>query len=375
MSLPDDQAYMAQALTLAALGRFTTQPNPHVGCLLVKDGQIIGQGYHQQAGQPHAERIALAAAGSNAQGATAYVTLEPCSHHGLTPPCSQALIEAGIKRVVAATTDPNPLVAGRGFYQLQQASIEVTHGVLASQAEQLNRAFFKRMRSGLPYLQLKLAASLDGRTALASGASQWITSPEARQDVQDFRAQSSAILSTSATVLADDPLLSVRFEQLPRASQQSYPLDVVRQPLRVIIDSQNRVHPQLRLFQQTSEIWLARKQADNHRWPTHVKQCCLPMQGQHLDLTALLMQLAKAGHNSVWVEAGAQLAGALLQAQLVDELIVYLAPKLLGDQARALCQLPLLTQLDQALSFSISELTQIGPDIRIILKPQKPMHS
>lgn len=214
-----DEFYMARAFELARLGRFTTAPNPNVGCVIVRDGEIVGEGYHLRAGEPHAEVHALRMAGDKARGATAYVTLEPCSHHGRTPPCADALVAAGVTRVVAAMQDPNPQVAGRGLYKLQQAGVEVRHGLMLAEAEAVNLGFLKRMRTGFPYVQLKLGASLDGRTAMASGESQWITSPEARQDVQRLRAQSAAILSTSATVLADDPSLTVRWDELtPRRS-------------------------------------------------------------------------------------------------------------------------------------------------------------
>ena len=211
------------ALKLAQRGRFTTHPNPNVGCVIVKDGEIVGEGYHQRAGEPHAEVHALRMAGEKAKGATAYVTLEPCSHHGRTPPCCDALIAAGVARVVASMQDPNPQVAGRGLYRLQQAGIDVSHGLMMSEAEQLNKGFLKRMRTGFPYIQLKLGASLDGRTAMASGESQWITSPQAQRDVQRQRAQSHAILTSSATVLADDPALTVRWSELDEQTQALYP--------------------------------------------------------------------------------------------------------------------------------------------------------
>lgn len=216
----------------------------------MRDGEIVGEGYHLRAGEPHAEVHALRMAGDKARGATAYVTLEPCSHHGRTPPCADALVAAGVTRVVAAMQDPNPQVAGRGLYKLQQAGVEVRHGLMLAEAEAVNPGFLKRMRTGFPYVQLKLGASLDGRTAMASGESQWITSPEARQDVQRLRAQSAAILSTSATVLADDPSLTVRWDELDAETQRLYPRDNLRQPLRILLDSQNRITPQHRVVQQ-----------------------------------------------------------------------------------------------------------------------------
>ena len=358
-----DEIYMARALKLAQRGRFTTHPNPRVGCVIVNDGEIVGEGFHDRAGEPHAEVHALRMAGALARGATAYVTLEPCSHHGRTPPCCDALIAAGVTRVVAAMQDPNPQVAGRGLYRLQQEGIEVSHGLMMSDAEALNKGFLKRMRTGFPYVQLKLGASLDGRTAMANGESQWITSPQARRDVQQLRAQSHAILSSSATVLADDPALTVRREELNAETQARYPQEHLRQPVRIIIDSQNRVTPQHQLVNLPGETWIARTHADNGHWPETVREIIVPEHNGHVDLVMLMMMLGKQQINSVWVEAGAHLAGALLQAGLVDELIIYLAPKLLGSDARGLCVLPGLSALADAPHFKFNEIRQVGPDV------------
>jgi diaminohydroxyphosphoribosylaminopyrimidine deaminase/5-amino-6-(5-phosphoribosylamino)uracil reductase len=371
----NDDFYMARAFELARKGRFTTTPNPNVGCVIVRDGEIVGEGFHLKAGGPHAEVHALRMAGERARGATAYVTLEPCSHHGRTPPCADALLAAGVSRVVAAMQDPNPEVAGRGLYRLKEAGVEVSNGLMLSQAESVNLGFLKRMRTGFPYVQLKMAASIDGRTAMASGESQWITSAAARQDVQRFRAESSAILSSSATVLADDPSLTVRWSELGEETQRQYPSEFastegVRQPLRVIVDSQNRVTPQHKLVQQPGETLLARLQADDHVWPESTQQLLVPATSSNrVDLVILMMQLAKRQVNSVWVEAGAELAGALLQAGLVDELIVYMAPKLLGDSARGLCVLPGLEKLADAPTFEFSDVRQVGSDLRLRMKP------
>lgn len=365
-----DEFYMARAFDLARLGRFTTSPNPNVGCVLVRDGEIVGEGYHLCAGEPHAEVHALRMAGEKARGATVYVTLEPCSHHGRTPPCSDALAAAGVARVVAAMQDPNPQVAGRGLYKLKQAGIAVDHGLMLAEAEATNLGFLKRMRTGFPYLQLKMATSLDGRTAMASGESQWITSPQARQDVQRFRAESAAILSTSATVLADDPSLTVRWSELDADTQALYPKNRLRQPTRIILDSHNRVTPQHKVIQQDGPCWLVRVDADDQPWPANIEQLLLPQHGNGVDLVLLMMQLGKRQINSIWVEAGPQLAGALLQAGVVDELILYIAPKLLGSNARGLCELTGLTSLAQAPEFVFSEVRQVGPDLRLRLKPK-----
>ncbi|POT98067.1 MULTISPECIES: bifunctional diaminohydroxyphosphoribosylaminopyrimidine deaminase/5-amino-6-(5-phosphoribosylamino)uracil reductase RibD [Enterobacteriaceae] len=364
-----DELYMARALKLAQRGRYTTHPNPNVGCVIVKNGEIVGEGFHFRAGEPHAEVHALRMAGDRARGATAYVTLEPCSHHGRTPPCCEALINAGVARVVAAMQDPNPQVAGRGLYRLSQEGIEVSHGLMMSEAERLNRGFLKRMRTGFPWIQLKLGASLDGRTAMANGESQWITSPEARRDVQRLRAQSHAILTSSATVLADDPALTVRWDELGADTQARYSQADVRQPVRIVVDSQNRVTPTHRLVQQPGETWFARTRADERQWPDGVRSILVPEHNGHLDLVSLMMLLGREQINSIWVEAGAQMAGALLQAGLVDELIVYLAPKLLGSEARGLCVLPGLESLAAAPALKFTEIRQVGPDLCLHLIP------
>ncbi|MFB6434815.1 MAG: bifunctional diaminohydroxyphosphoribosylaminopyrimidine deaminase/5-amino-6-(5-phosphoribosylamino)uracil reductase RibD [Candidatus Malihini olakiniferum] len=366
-----DEFWMARVLELARRGRFTTSPNPNVGCVIVRDGEMVGEGYHLRAGESHAEVYALCMAGKRARGATVYVTLEPCNHQGRTPPCTDALISAGVARVVVAMQDPNPKVAGRGLHRLQQAGITVSHGLMIQDAEQVNLGFLKRMRTGIPYVRLKIASSLDGRTAMASGESKWISSPEARQDVQRFRAESSAILSSSATVLADNPLLTVRWDALDLDTQQQLPNMNLPQPIRVIVDSHDRVTPQHQLTHQKGQTWLASTRPNNDTtWSKSVTHLILPAHRGGVDLVALMMILGKRQINSVWVEVGATLAGALLNAGVVDELIVYMVPKLLGQDARALCILPGLKQLAQAPSFTLTEARQVGPDLRLRLIPQ-----
>ena len=366
-----DLMWMDRALALAARGRFTTAPNPNVGCVLIRDGELVGEGWHQKAGEPHAEVHALRAAGEQARGATAYVTLEPCSHYGRTPPCALALVDAGIRRVVVAMTDPNPLVAGRGLEILRTAGIEVLCGVREAEAKALNPGFIKRMQTGLPWVRVKLAASLDGRTALANGQSQWITGPAARADVQAWRARSSAILSGADTVLLDNPSLNVRWHELPSEIQAEYPQSAVRQPVRILVDSRQRLRSESRLFSLPGFVWLARTQAEG-LWPDNTEQLLLPLaESGKLDLQALLCELGTRGINEIWVEAGRQLAGALVSQQWVDELILYLAPKLLGEGAQGLLALPELESLAQAPLFSLREACQIGDDLRLTLQPRK----
>ncbi|MGF1699250.1 bifunctional diaminohydroxyphosphoribosylaminopyrimidine deaminase/5-amino-6-(5-phosphoribosylamino)uracil reductase RibD [Photobacterium makurazakiensis] len=368
MFSPIDHAMMRRAIELAKRGLFTTAPNPNVGCVIAHEEEIVGEGYHYQAGQPHAEVFALRAAGAKARGATAYVTLEPCSHFGRTPPCAKALVEAGVGRVVCAMVDPNPKVAGRGIEMLQVAGIEVQTGLLELDAKALNPGFIKRMKTGKPFVQLKLAASLDGRTALANGESKWITGPAARADVQRYRAKAGAILSTSATVLADDPSLNIRWKELGDETHRHYPEENLRQPKRVVIDSQNRVTPNHHLIGLPGEIMLVRHQADNVLWPTNVEQFVMsaPVNAQGgIDLDALMVELAANDINHIWVEAGAQLAGGLLAAGLVDELILYQAPKLMGSDSRGLVDLKGLLAMSDVPELTITDVRMVGPDIRI----------
>jgi len=356
----DDAAYMARALRLAERGVLTTAPNPRVGCVLVRDGAVVGEGWHERAGEPHAEINALHQAGSQAAGATAYVTLEPCCHHGRTPPCTDALLAAGVKRVVAAMEDPNPQVAGTGLAVLQAAGIDTAAGLLAVAAEQLNAGFVMRMRQGRPWVRCKLAMSLDGRTAMASGESRWITGDAARHDVQRLRARSDAIMTGVATVLADDPSLTVRLDTLD---------DGFRQPLRVILDSRLRTPPDAKLLDLPGEtlIITGAVDADNEARLTRsgIRVVSLPLQAGRLDLPVVLQYLATLQINEVHLEAGATLCGALLQAGLVDELVIYMAPHLMGDIARGLFTLPGLEQMAQRIKLSITDIRAVGDDWRI----------
>ncbi len=366
----DDSRYMARAIELARRGRFTTSPNPNVGCVIVNNGQIVGEGWHQIAGGPHAEVVALKQAGEQAQGATCYVTLEPCSHFGRTPPCAQALIAAKVSKVIAAMVDPNPQVSGSGLQQLAAVGIETHAGLLEADAQALNRGFIKRMTQKRAFVRCKMASSLDGKTALANGLSQWITSADARADVQQFRAQSCAIISGADTVLADNALLNVRRDDSPRlktmvASEQ------VRQPVRVIIDTQNRLTPDLRLFSQHSPIILIRQHLEKSlQWPQFVEQIVVSQCDGKADLVEVVRILSERGFNHLWIEAGATLAGAFINQQLVDEVILYQAPKLMGDQSRSLLNLPELTTMSQVIDLTISDLRMVGRDIRITAEPK-----
>jgi len=367
---PADRQWMSRALTLAARGLYTTEPNPRVGCVLVKGEQVVGEGWHVQAGEGHAEVNALAQAGEQARGATAYVTLEPCSHVGKTPPCADALIAAGVSRVVAAMQDPNPLVAGNGLQRLRDAGIEVTCGLLEEQARELNPGFIKRMQLGLPWVRVKLAMSLDGRTAMASGESKWITGPAARSDVQRLRARSGAVISGADSVLLDDSALTVRASELGLSDEEASAA-VQRQPLRVLIDSLRRVPLEQRFFREsgpTLVISTSAEQAAESYQSIGSELLALPGDDGKVDLPTVLRTLAERGCNEVLVEAGAALSGAFWRAGLVDELIVYMAPRLLGSQARPLMQLP-FESMSEAMDVAVSDMRAIGQDWRITARP------
>lgn len=362
-----DRTHMARAIRLAALGLYTTDPNPRVGCVLVRDDVVVGEGWHQRAGGPHAERVALEAAGAKARGATAYVSLEPCCHHGKTPPCTDALIEAGVARVIMAMRDPNPLVSGAGLELLRAQGIDVGIGLLEEEARRLNPGFIKRMEQGLPYVRCKLAASLDGRTAMASGESQWITSDAARRDVQLLRARSSAILTGVGTVVADDPALNVRLTagDLPGFEGDG----PVHQPVRVVVDSRLRTPPTARMLNLPGLNLIACLDPEPGRVAqleaagAHVR--VLPAVGGGVDLDSLLRFLARQEINEVLIEAGATLAGAALQAGLVDEVVLYLAPHLMGDAGLGLFHLPGLELMRDRLPLAIQDVRRVGPDLRV----------
>lgn len=374
MSQPAEQAildahYMARALELARKGRYSTHPNPRVGCVIVRDGQVVGEGWHVRAGEPHAEVHALRAAGGLARGATAYVTLEPCSHHGRTPPCADALVNAGVARVVAAMQDPNPEVAGRGLQRLAQAGVDTHSGVLEGEARAINKGFLKRMEHGLPYVRVKLAMSLDGRTAMASGESQWITGPAARSAVQRLRAESSVVLTGADTVLADDARLTVRAAELGLDAEQTA-LAMSRPPLRVLIDGRLRV-PLDAPFFKAGPVLVATCAAVEEQYANGPECLIVPGPDGQVDLRRLLLELAARGVNDVLVEAGPRLAGAFAQQGLVDEYQLFVAGKFLGSSARPLLDWP-LAQMGQAPLLKIIEMRAVGDDWRVTAIPAPP---
>lgn len=360
---------MALAIRLARRGLYTTQPNPRVGCVIIRDGQIVGQGFHIKAGEPHAEILALKQAGEEAEHATVYVTLEPCSHTGRTPPCADALIAAKVSRVIVAMKDPNPLVAGSGIKRLKQAGIIVETGMLQQQAEALNPGFITRMRERRPWVRVKLAMSLDGRTAMASGESQWITGEAARYDVQKLRARSCAVLTGINTVVHDDPSMNVRLGA-EALSAESEPV----QPLRVVIDTDLRTPPTAKIVHLPGKVALFHHSEDKYK----LNQ--LQIEGVYLhkvrlvdgwpDLRDVMQVLVEYDVNECHVESGSKLAGSLLQAGLIDELVIYMAPHLMGANAFGLFELPGLEKMSQRIRLDITDIRKIGHDWRITAKPQ-----
>ncbi len=359
MFSPDDHHYMAQALRLAEQGLYTTSPNPRVGCIIVREGKVIGQGWHERAGQPHAEINALNMAGEKARGATVYVTLEPCNHQGQTGPCAEVLIKAGVARVVAAMLDPNPLVNGGGLEKLKQAGVQIEYGILENEARELNIGFISRMVRGRPWVRMKIAASLDGKTALNNGRSRWITGEPARQDAHHWRARSCAVLTGIGTIKDDDPQLTVRH------------VKTSRQPLRVVVDSKLEILPSARVLQGGGVLIFCAVDDEtriSRLGDVGAKVIILPNQEGKVELGQMMASLAKFEVNEVLVEGGFRLNGSLLKAGLVDELLLYLAPHLLGDNARGMFELPELTELAGRRELKILDLRMVGQDMRVLAR-------
>lgn len=360
MFTADDHRFMAHALRLAEQGLYTTMPNPRVGCVIVKDNKIIGEGAHLKAGEPHAEVFAIRQAGEQAKGATAYVTLEPCSHIGLTPPCSQAIIDAGVTKVIAAMQDPNPQVAGSGLAHLHSHHIEVSTALMEAQAQALNPGFISRMARNMPFVRSKIAASLDGKTALNNGESKWITGEAARLDVQHWRARSCAILTGAGTVLADNPNMSIRG------------MDIGRQPLKVIVDSQLQTPVNANILQGGNVLIAFATDSQNKAsrlLETGVELLCLPNEEGKVCLKTLLGHLASQQINEVQCEGGEGLNGALMAQSLIDELLIYYAPKLMGSAAKDMFSMREFISMNQAITLDILDVRQIGTDIRVRAKP------
>lgn len=360
MFTASDYVHMSHALQLAERGLFTTSPNPRVGCVIVNDGKVVGTGWHERAGEPHAEINALREAGDLARGATVYVTLEPCSHHGRTPPCIEALICAEVRRVIMAMDDPNPHVNGQGKEKLQKAGVEVHTGLLEDEAQQLNIGFVTRMHHSRPWIRTKIAASLDGRIALKNGKSQWITGEPARQDGHRWRARSCAILTGVNSVKVDDPLLTVRY------------IETSRQPIRIVLDSNLEIPLQAKLLGSADTTWIFTVQTDRKKiYPledagAHV--VVLPDLAGKIDLKAMITKLAGLGINELLVEAGSVLNGALVAAGLIDEIIFYFAPSLLGNSAQAMLVLPEIIDLSEKYNLRITDIQKIGTDIRLVAR-------
>lgn len=363
-----DRTFMAEAIDLARRGRYTTSPNPAVGCVIVNGDEIVGRGWHQWAGEAHAEVAALADAGKRATGGVAYVSLEPCSHFGRTPPCAERLVEARVSRVVSAMLDPDPRVRGTGNARLDQAGIDVDVPCLEAEARSINPGYVKRCETGTPRVRLKLAMSLDGRTAMASGESQWITGAEARERVQLLRAESCAIVTGSGSVLQDDPRLSVRTDAARVDGR-------IRQPLKVVVDSGLRTPVGAALFEQDGAVLIATSSEPCEAWTNlevrGAEIVRLPDADGHVNLGSVVQELGRRGLNEVLIEAGATLAGSLLELGLLDELIVFIAPTVLGSGARPLFALPHIERMAEGIRLEIASSERVGQDLMLVLVPAR----
>ncbi|WP_343182432.1 bifunctional diaminohydroxyphosphoribosylaminopyrimidine deaminase/5-amino-6-(5-phosphoribosylamino)uracil reductase RibD [Buchnera aphidicola] len=362
-----DIFYMKKTIKIAKNGIYTTHPNPNVGCIIVLNGKIVGTGWHKKKGGPHAEVYAIKMAGKLAKNSTAYISLEPCIHHGETPPCCHLIVKSGIKRVVIAAIDPNPKVFGKGIKYLKKSGIDVSIGILAQESEKINYGFFKRMVSGIPWIQVKIAISLDGKIAMNNGESKWITGEQARHDVHKFRAKNSAILSTSNTILQDNPKLTVRYTDKIK-NRNLYHIKF--SPIKIILDSKNRIQPIHNIIHKTTDpVWLIRLNKDHNIWPKHVKQIIIQKYNNSIDLKKLLIFLGKKKINTLWVECGANLFSNMLNLGLIDELIIYIAPKMLGHTAKSLFLDYKNIKLKKTPTLKIKKTIKIGSDIRITLEP------
>ncbi|WP_343128092.1 bifunctional diaminohydroxyphosphoribosylaminopyrimidine deaminase/5-amino-6-(5-phosphoribosylamino)uracil reductase RibD [Buchnera aphidicola (Takecallis taiwana)] len=361
----EDVYYMKKTIQLAKRGKYTTAPNPNVGCIIIQKKKIVGIGWHQKAGENHAEVNAINMAGPLSKNGTAYISLEPCNHFGKTPPCCHLIIKSGITRVVIAMLDPNPKMSGKSVMYLKKNGIKVTVGILCKESKNINLGFLKRMETGLPWIQLKMAISMDGKIAMPNGNSKWITSKAARKDTHQLRALSAAILSTSSTILKDNPKLTARCN-INKIFQKKYV-----QPKRIILDSKNRIQPTHQIIQEnSSEVWLIRLYHDQKYWPNHVKQIILPKYKNYINLKKLLQFIGKQQINTVWIECGTSLCSNMIKLNLIDELILYIAPKMLGNLAKPLYFDTKNIHLNQVNKFIFTSIKHIGPDIRIKLKPK-----
>jgi len=370
--------YMQQAIDLAKKGLYSTKPNPAVGCVLVKNDQVVGQGWHKKAGQPHAERVALAEAGECAYGCSAYVTLEPCSHFGKTPPCADGLIEAGVTQVFVAMQDPNPLVAGEGIRKLLKAGVDVRVGLLESEAKKINLGFIKKMENQLPFVRLKMASSLDGRTAMQNGESHWITGEESRLEVHKMRAQCGALITGIGTVLADDPSMTVRLtdEQLAEMNltqENCHPIRVVLDPnLSMPLDAKMLSLPGRTILMTSRETADRTPEVVEEMHTAGIEMVAVSAEDDRLDIESILSYLAQEEQvNDVMVESGAIVAGAFVQSGMVDEIHCFIAPTLMGDAAKPMFALPGIDSMDQKMNLQIKSMTSFGDDIRLILTPKE----
>ncbi|WP_367674352.1 bifunctional diaminohydroxyphosphoribosylaminopyrimidine deaminase/5-amino-6-(5-phosphoribosylamino)uracil reductase RibD [Buchnera aphidicola] len=360
-----DIFYMKKAIKLAKKGIYTTHPNPNVGCIIVNNKKIVGQGWHKKAGDHHAEIYAIQMAGKLTQNSTAYISLEPCNHVGKTPPCCEAIIQSGIKRVVISMLDPNPKVSGKGIQYLKKSGIKITLGIMSKESKEINQGFLKRISTGIPWVTIKMAISVDGKIAMKNGDSKWITSKKSIQNVHKLRATSSAILSTSNTILQDNPKLTVRYKHVNN-KQNILPYT---QPIRIIIDSKNQIQPNHNIIKENiGIIWLIRLCKDKIQWPNHVKQIIIPAYKNYINFKKLLIFLGKKKINKLWIECGAHLFSNILSMQIIDEIILYIAPKMLGNNAYSFFFNKKKVNINQKPNLIFKNIKMIGQDIRLIIQ-------
>ncbi|ARC53530.1 bifunctional diaminohydroxyphosphoribosylaminopyrimidine deaminase/5-amino-6-(5-phosphoribosylamino)uracil reductase RibD [Candidatus Riesia pediculischaeffi] len=366
-----DEQFMRRAISLAKRGQFTTSPNPNVGCVIVKDNKIVGESYHSKTGELHAEILAMKKSGEMIKGSTVYVTLEPCNHYGCTPPCVDELINAGISKIFVAMTDPNPQVSGKSLKKLRESGIQVVYGLLKKESEKINLGFIKRMKTGLPYITIKMAISIDGKIYSKFEECRWISSYRSRQDVQKIRARSSAILTTGSTVVADDPYLNVRWNDFTDELKHLYPKKKIRQPVRIVIDTRNEVHSEHKIVNIPGECWLFRKQTlQNDLNNTKEFSVKLDEEGK-VDLIYIMKELAQKNINSILIESGSTFVSSLLTLNLFDEIILYIAPKILGNKAIGLTTISKKIELNKISKLQFVQFKKIGQDFRVILRKKE----
>ncbi|ARC54155.1 bifunctional diaminohydroxyphosphoribosylaminopyrimidine deaminase/5-amino-6-(5-phosphoribosylamino)uracil reductase RibD [Candidatus Riesia pediculicola] len=368
-----DRQFMSRAIFLAKKGKFTTSPNPNVGCVIVQNNRIVGESYHSKTGESHAEVLAMKKAGNFLKGATVYVTLEPCNHYGLTPPCVDELINAKISKIFVSMTDPNPKVSGKSLIKLKKSGVQVISGLLKDESEKINLGFIKRMKQGLPYITIKMATSIDSKVIpINFEKNKWISSYKSRQDVQEIRAQSSAVLTTGSTIVSDDSRLNVRWNDFSDELKNIYPEKEIRQPVRIVIDTKNKVHENHKIVNIPGECWLFRSQFSKKRWKKNVKEFSTKLDSEgRIDLIYTMKQIAQRKINSILIESGPTFVSSLLSLNLFDQIILYIAPKFFGNQSKELIIISKESEINNISKLRFVQIKKIGEDVRVVLKKKE----